>query len=117
MVAVLGRDACELSLYVLAAEVGSHDDDGVLEVDGAALVVGEASVVEHLQEDVEDVGVSLLNLVEEHYRVGLAAHSLRQLTALVVAYVSWRRTDESRHAELLLVLAHVDTRHHRLVVE
>ena len=117
MVAVLGRDACELSLYVLAAEVGGHNDDGVLEVDGAALVVGEASVVEHLQEDVEDVGVSLLYLVEEHYGVGFAAHSLGELTALVVAYVSWRRTDESRHAELLLVLAHVDTRHHRLVVE
>ena len=42
-------------------EVGGHDDDGVLEVDRPTLVVGEASVVEHLQEDVEDVGVCLFD--------------------------------------------------------
>ena len=32
----------------LAADVAGHDDDGVLEVDGAAVPVGEASFVEDL---------------------------------------------------------------------
>ena len=49
----------------LAADVRGHDDDGVLEVDGAALAVGEAAVVEDLQQDVEDVVVRLLDLVEQ----------------------------------------------------
>ena len=59
----------------------------------------------------------LLYLIEEHHLVGLAPHGLGELSALVVADISWRRTDESRHAELLLVLTHVDTRHHRLIVK
>ncbi len=41
---------------------------GVGEVDRAALAVGEAAVVEDLQEDVEDVGVGLLDFVEEDHR-------------------------------------------------
>ena len=99
------------------AHVGGHDDDGVLEVDGTSLVVGQSSVVEHLQQDVEHVGVRLLDFIEQHHRVGLAPYSLRELSALIVTHVSWRCSDESADAELLLVLAHVDTRHQRLVVE
>jgi hypothetical protein len=57
-----------------------HDHDhGVLEVDRATLAVGEATVVEDLQEDVEDVGVGLLDLVEEHDAVGPASHRLGQM--------------------------------------
>ena len=43
----------------MRTEVTGHDDDGVLEVDDPALAVGQAAVVENLQEDVEDVGMSL----------------------------------------------------------
>ena len=61
--------------------------------------------------------MSLLDLVEEHYGIGLAPYSLGQLSTLVISHVSRRRTDESRHTVFLLILAHVDTSHHRLVVE
>jgi hypothetical protein len=46
------------------ADVAGHDDDGVLEVDRAALAVGQAAVVEQLEQHVEDVRVRLLDLVE-----------------------------------------------------
>ena len=36
----------------------------VAEIDGVALAVGQPAVVQHLQQDVEDVGVRLLDLVE-----------------------------------------------------
>src|SRR3546814_7987900 len=49
----------------LAAEVRSQDDQRVGEIDRAPLSVGEAAVVEHLQEDVEDVGMRLFDLVEQ----------------------------------------------------
>ena len=55
----------------LRAEVRGHDDHGVAEVDGAALAVGQAAVVEHLQQHVEHVRVRLLDLVEQHHRVRL----------------------------------------------
>jgi hypothetical protein len=38
------------------AEVRRQDQDRVREVDRAPLAVGEAAVVEHLQQDVEDLG-------------------------------------------------------------
>ena len=59
----------------------------------------------------------LLYLVEEYDGIWFAAHCLGQLSSLIIAYISWRCSDESRHTELLLIFAHVDTRHHRLVVE
>src|SRR5208283_4531821 len=77
------------------AEVRGHDEDGVLEVDGAALGVGESAIVEDLQEDVEDVGMGLLDLVEEDDGIRPAADGLGELAALVVADVARRRSDEA----------------------
>ena len=110
---VLGSEVANL----LAGDVARHDDDGVLETDHTALAVGQTAVVEHLKEHVEHVGVSLLDFVEQHDRIGLAAHGLGELAALVVAHVSRRRADQALHAELLHVLGHVDAHHGLLGVE
>ena len=107
----------EVLLDNLRAHVRRHDDNRVAEVDRTTLVVGQSSVVEHLQQDVEDIGVRLLDFIEQHDRVGLAPHGLGELSALVVTDVSRRRTDQTRDAVTLLVFAHVDSRHHRVVVE
>jgi hypothetical protein len=45
-------------------EVRRHDDHTVLEIDGATLAVGDSSVIKHLQQDVEDIVMCLLDLVE-----------------------------------------------------
>jgi hypothetical protein len=42
--------------------------------------------------------VRLLDLVEQHHRVGPAPHRLGQLAALVVADVARRRADQPRDA-------------------
>eukprot|EP00951_Prasinocladus_malaysianus_P011281 scaffold83383_cov28-Prasinocladus_malaysianus.AAC.1 len=47
------------------------------------LAVGEAAVLEDLQQYVEDVRVGLLNLVKQHHCEGLAADGVRQLPALL----------------------------------
>ena len=87
------------------AEVRREDEDHVAEVDRAPLAVGEPTVVEHLQQNVEDLGMRLLDLVEQHHRVRPAAHGLGQLPALLVADVPGRGTDQPRHGVLLAVLA------------
>ncbi len=101
----------------LTAQVRREDQDGVAEVHRPALTVGEPAVVEHLEQDVEDLGVGLLDLVQQHDAVRAAAHRLRELAALLVADVAGRGTDEPGDAVLLAVLAHVDADHGPLVVE
>src|SRR5256885_16677023 len=61
------------------------------------LGVGQPPVLQDLEQDVEDVRVSLLDLVEEQDRVRLAPHGLGELAALVVADVARRRADQPRH--------------------
>ena len=99
--------ACDALEEVLGAEVAGHDDDGVAEVDGPALRVGEPAVVQHLEQDVEHIGVGLFDLVEQQHRVGLAPYRLGELAALLVADVAGRRSDEPGDGVPFLVFAHV----------
>ena len=104
-------------MYKGASHVAGHYYNGVLEVYHATFVVGKSSVIENLQQDVEYIGVGFLNLVEQHYGVGLASDGFGQLSALVVSYISRRGTYETRYGEFLLIFAHVYSCHQRLVVE
>src|SRR5437762_1940446 len=97
-----------LLLNEAGADVRRHDDDGVLEVHPVAEVVGEVAALEHLQQDIEDVRMRLLDLVEQHHRVRVAFHLLGELAALFVTDVSGRRADQLRDRVLLHVLGHVE---------
>lgn len=87
------------------------------EIDHAAVAVGEAAVVKDLQKDVEHIRVRLLHLVKEHHAVGLVAHLLGELSALLVAHVARRAAYEAADAVLLHVFAHVDADQGVFVVE
>ncbi len=122
--AVVGRAALAVDLEtnrgtrdVFGSEVGGHDDDGVLEVDNATLAVGQATLFENLQQRVEDVGMCLLNLVEEHDAERLATNLLGELAALFESDESGGCTEQTRDGVLLAVLAHVERDESTLVVE
>ena len=83
----------------------------------AALAVGQATVVQHLQQHVEHVGMRLLDLVEQDHLVGPAAHRFGEHAALVVADIARRRADQPADGVLLHELAHVDAHHGVVVVE
>lgn len=51
---------------VLAADIRGQDDDGIFEIDGAALAIGDAAIVEHLKEDIENIVVGLLDFIEKN---------------------------------------------------
>ncbi len=59
----------------------------------------------------------LFHLVKQHHAVGVAAHRLGQLAALLVAHVSRRRPDQAADAELLHILGHVDPHQVLLIVK
>ena len=52
--------------------------------------MSKQSQAPHLQQDVVDVGVRLLNLIKEQHTEGLAAHSLCELAALPIPNVPCR---------------------------
>ena len=49
---------------VLGTDVGGHDEDGVFEINGSALGVGDVSVIEYLEKYVEYVRMGFFNLIE-----------------------------------------------------
>src|SRR5918997_121535 len=116
--AVLRREA-ELPVrdQVLAADVRGHDDDRVLEVGGPPLGVRQAPVVQDLEHRVEDVGVGLLDLVEEDHAVRTAPNLLGELARLVVADVAGRGSYQAAHRVALLELRHVYPDHGVLLAE
>ena len=101
----------------MGAQVGSHDDDSILEVYYPALAIGEPAIIQNLQEHVEHIPMCLLNLIQQDDAVRTAAHRLGQLAALIVAHIARRRTNQPCHRVLLHVLAHVDADHAALIIK
>src|SRR5690606_27070782 len=98
-------------------QVRRHDDDRILEIDDTAVVVREVTLVQDLEEDVEDFRVRLLDLVQEDDRVGLATDRIAPRPRVLVADVARRRADQPGDRELLHVLGHVDPDERVLVGE
>ena len=79
--------------HCAGARVGGHDEHNVLEVDLAAEAVGQMAFLHDLQQHVKDVGVGLLDFVEQHHCIGASSNLLCQLPPLFVAHVTRRRAD------------------------
>ena len=99
------------------AYVRRHDDHSIAEVHGAALSVGQAAVIENLQQNVEDIRMGLFDFVEEHDGVRMPADLLGELAALFVPDVSRRCADHARDGMLFHVLGHVEANERAFVVE
>ncbi len=76
-----------------------------------AVVIRERTVVHDLQQEVEYVRMGLLDLIEEHHRVGVLDHLLGEQPALVEADVARGGTDQPRDRVTLHVLRHVEAHH------
>ena len=87
------------------------DHDGILEVHSSSLVVGQTTIVQQLQQDVEHVRMSLFDFIEQYNAVRLPPYGFRQLTAFIIANISRRRSDKSGDGVFLHVFGHIDTDH------
>ncbi len=72
------------------------------------MVVGELSVVHHLQEDVEQVRVRLLDLVEQQHAVRMLVDRVGQQAALVVADIARRGADQAADRVPFHIFRHVE---------
>ena len=94
-------------LNIASADVGGHDDDAVLEIDGVAQRIGEMALFVHLQEDVEDRGVRFLDLVKQQHAMGMLIDTVGQKTTLIKANISRRRTNQTRDRVFFHVFRHI----------
>ena len=65
-----------LAQDLVGTKVAGHDNDSVLEVHHPAFAIGQAAIIQYLQQHVEHVAVGFFNLVQQYDAVGTAAHSL-----------------------------------------
>src|ERR1700688_3143603 len=100
-------------LQMAGSQVGSHDDDGIAEIDGVTKAVGELAVFEDLQQYIEDVRMSFFNFIQEDDGVGSAANTLGELAAFFVADIAWRGANQFGDGVLLHEFGHIEA-HQRL---
>src|SRR6516162_5075012 len=97
-----------LAFDQLGAHVRGHDDNRVPEIDLLAEAIGDFALFQNLEEQMHHIRVSLFDLIEEHYRVGVTSNRFGKLTAFFVSHVTGRRTDQARRSEFFCVFGHVD---------
>ena len=102
---------------ILGSDIGGHNQDGVLEVHRLTGGIRDTAVIQNLKQNIEYIRMCFLYLIEEDNRIRFPADCLSQLTALIVADISRRCSDQAGYRVLLHVLTHIDTDHVVLVIE
>lgn len=51
------------------AEIAGHDDDRIAEIYRTSLGIGQPSIIEHLQEKIEEIRRCLFYFIEQHNTV------------------------------------------------
>ena len=92
----------------LRSGVGGENQQHMTEIGLASVGVSERGAIHDLEQDVENVGMRLFDLIEQQHAVGRAADGVGELSAVLVAHVAGGRTDEARHGVFLGILAHVE---------
>ena len=98
-------------------KVGGQDDKRLLEINLAALTIGQNTIIQHLQQHVEHIRVGLFHLVEQHHLIGAAAHGFGQHPALIIADIAGGRADQSADRMFLHEFRHVDADHRVVIIK
>ena len=113
---ILLREANGCASSLAGPGIGGHHQDDVAEVGLASVVVSQRAVIHHLQQQVEDIRVGLLDFIQQDDGVGMLGDFLGQQTALIETDIAWGSTDEAGNCVSFHVLRHVvaqqlDTQH------
>lgn len=98
-------------------QIAGHDNNRVGEVHLATLAVRQLTIIQDLQENIENIWVRLFHLVKEQDRIRSVAYLLRQLPSFFIAYIAWRRSIEAASREFLHVLTHIKADESRFVIK
>ena len=72
------------------------------------MMIGQLAVVHDLKQDIEQVGMRLLDLVQQKHAMRVLVDGIGQQAALIVSNIARRRTDQARDAVTLHIFGHVE---------
>jgi len=104
---LLGK-ADRATAHLFGAGIRRHDQHRVAKVRLASVVVGERSMIHHLQQQVEHLRMCLLDLIEQQYTMRMLGHGIGQQAALIETHIAGRRPDQARDSVALHVFRHVE---------
>ena len=111
MAHVLLLEADGLALGLLNPCVGGHHQDHIAKICLAPVVVRQGTVVHHLQQQVEDIRVRLLDLVKQHDGVRMLEDGVGQQPSLLESHVTGRSPDQPGHGMAFHVFRHVKSQY------
>ena len=94
------------ALHGLGAQVRCHHHESAAEVGGQAIAAGEAPFPQHLEQQVEEARVGLLEFIEQHHRKRLSAHCPDEH-----AFATAEIAKQAKHGSGIGVFAHVEADH------
>ena len=94
--------------HLEGSRVCGHDDNDVTEIGLAAVVVRQRAMIHDLQQQIEDIGMRLLDFIEQQHAMWMLGDGFGEQTALVKPHVTRRRTDEARDRVALHIFRHVE---------
>ncbi len=86
----MGRKAdAHVALDELRTSVASHDYDAITKIDPSSLGIGQMTIIENLEKNIENIIMRLFNLIKKNGTIGLPPYCFSQLTAFLVADITW----------------------------
>ena len=101
----------------MRTQIGGHDNNGIFEVYHSALAIGKTAIIQNLQQDIKHISMSLFDFIQQNNAIWMTTNSLRQLTTLIIAHISRRRTNQTRYRVFLHVLTHINTNHAAFIIK
>ena len=101
-------DADRLLRHIGSAGIGCHNQDDIAEIDILAVVIRQASVVHHLQQNVEQVRMRLFDFIQQQNGMAMLIDGVGQQTALIETDIAGRRTDKPRYRMAFHIFRHVE---------
>ena len=93
------------------AEVAGHDDDRIAEIYRTSLGIGQPSIIQDLQEKIEEIRRCLFYFIEQHDTIRFFPYCVSKLCSFFIPHISRRSTDQAGYAVLFHILTHIDAYH------
>src|SRR5574344_1052718 len=81
----------------LGTQVAGHYDDCICKINHPTLAIRKPAVIQYLEKHVENIRMCLFYFIKQNYRVRTSSDHFRQLSSLIISYISWRGSNKSGH--------------------